>query len=264
MGLVPPLAPADPQPGEALLHLTASLSTSVCRRFSSAHLTNRCCCFQMDYLDTRAGTAGCLKLVFTLPQLSWEWEGARPAADTVVLSPRASSGAHQPVCPAHVSCQGQMCHLGRRSGSPACAGKGTAAQQCQSGAGCGQCMPRFPPSRPRSEAGDTPNPHAKGATPAPSRSLHGWGAAPGTVHRPGCQCGCKVATWGCWQVQEGQPRGVPDMGCIVHENTWGRPRRTDSLAASGFLPPGHHLTSLLPVGMAAPAVLGPWQQPISS
>lgn len=137
------LAPANPQPREVLLHLSASLSASVCQSFPLAHLSNHCCCFQMEYLDTQAGTAGCSRRVFTLPQLSWEWERARPAAGTAVLSPRASSGARQPVCPAHVSCRGQMCHLGRCRGSPACAGRGMRAQPCRSGAGCGQCTPGF-------------------------------------------------------------------------------------------------------------------------
>lgn len=240
-----PLSPADPQPGGALLYLTASLSALVCWRFFSAHLSNRSCRFQMEYLDTWAGAAGCSRQVFTLPQLSWEWERARPAAGKAVFSPRVSSGARQPVCPAHVSCRGQMCHLGSRSSSPACTGRGTA------GAGCGRGMPHFPPSSPRSDAADAPNPRAKGATPAPSCSPRGPGAAPGTAQRPGCQRGCKAPA--SWRSQCKRD----DTGCIVHENTWGRPRRTDSLAASGFLPPGCRLTSLLLVGMAAPAPLGP-------
>lgn len=104
---------------------------------------------------------------------------------------------------------------------------------------------------------------------ASSRSPHGWAAALNMAQRPGCQHGYKAATWCCQRrgmaslavslTWDGQPHSVPATGCIVHENTWGRLRRTDSLAASGFLPPGHdrRLTSLLPVGMAAPAPLSP-------
>lgn len=51
-------------------------------------------------------------------------------------------------------------------------------------------------------------PPAKSATPAPSRSPCGGRAAPSVEQWPGCPRGCKVATRGCAQVQEGHCHGV--------------------------------------------------------
>lgn len=70
---------------------------------------------------------------------------------------------------------------------------------------------------------------------------------------------CRRMSLAVSQVEEDLPLSVPDTRCIVHENIWGSPRRTDSLAALGFLPPGPGccLTSSLPVGMATLAPLGP-------
>lgn len=59
-----PLISGEPQHRETLLHLMASLSASVCRSFSLARLSNRCCHFHMEYLGTRAGRAGRSRQVF--------------------------------------------------------------------------------------------------------------------------------------------------------------------------------------------------------
>lgn len=143
-----------------------------------------------------------------------------------ILSPSTSSGAHQPVFSSHKA---------------RCATQGNSTVQQQS------CHLQT------SVMQQTPNPHA---TPAPSQSPHEQQAAPGMEQ----QCSyCRTMSLAGSQVKEDLPTSVPDMRCIVHENTRGSPRRTDSLAALGFLPPGpgRRLTSSLPVGMATLAPLSP-------
>lgn len=161
----------------------------------------------MEYLDTQAGMAGCSKQVmYPVPAELEVGEGqqlAWPSSLQTLLDLTSLSAPHI------------------KLDMPPREAAGHSS--------------RAVTSRPHRNAADTPNPHAKSATPAPSQSPHEQRAAPGTAQR--CPQ-CRRMSLAVSQVKEDLPHSVPDTRCIVHENTWGSPRRTDSLAALGFLPPG--------------------------